>query len=245
MDKEPIIKIENVEKDYPTGDGEPAPVLRGVSTEIFSDDFAMIYGASGSGKSTLLHHIMGLEVPTKGKIFVCGTDITRLDAEDRAVFRARHFGMVYQFWYWAKSLCVWENVAMPLFIDGVPEGEAKKEAMKILDETGMSKYADKRPMQLSGGEQQRVCLARALINNPKIIIADEPTGNLDTHNADLVMQTLQKLNQEDKRTIVMVTHNMSYLPYANRTISVQDGRIVTSKSMKAGETIKQESAALK
>jgi putative ABC transport system ATP-binding protein len=153
--------------------------------------------------------------------------------------------MVYQFWYWAKSLCVWENVAMPLFIDGVPEGEAKKEAMKILDETGMSKYADKRPMQLSGGEQQRVCLARALINNPKIIIADEPTGNLDTHNADLVMQTLQKLNQEDKRTIVMVTHNMSYLPYANRTISVQDGRIVTSKSMKAGETIKQESAALK
>lgn len=245
MEREPIIKVENVEKEYPTGDGEPIPILRGVSAEVHTEDFAMIYGASGSGKSTLLHHIMGLEVPTRGKIIVCGTDITRLDAEDRAVFRARHFGMVYQFWYWAKSLCVWENVAMPLFIDGVSEVEAKKAAMKILDATGMSKYADKRPMQLSGGEQQRVCLARALINNPKIIIADEPTGNLDTHNADQVMQTLQRLNKEEKRTIVMVTHNMSYLPYANRTIDVQDGKIVSSKTQHLGETTKMESEATK
>lgn len=229
LEREPIIKIENIVKDYPTDEGKPAPVLRGVSAKIYPEDYAIIYGASGSGKSTLLHHIMGLEVPTSGNIIVCGTDITKLNSEERAVFRAKHFGMVYQFWYWAKSLSVWENVAMPLFIDGVMESEAKKSAMKMLEQIGMEKYADKRPMQLSGGEQQRVCLARALINNPKIIIADEPTGNLDTHNADQVMQTLQKLNLQDKRTIVMVTHNMSYLPYANRTIEMQDGKIISSK----------------
>lgn len=229
MEQEPIIRIENLEKEYPTGDGEPAPVLRGVSAEIFPGDFAIIYGASGSGKSTLLHHIIGLEVPTRGKIIICGVDITKLNSEERAVFRAKHFGMVYQSWYWAKSLSVWENVAMPLFIAGVSEGEAKAKAMKILEETGMSKYADKRPMQLSGGEQQRICLARALINDPKIIMADEPTGNLDTHNADSVMQTFQKLNLDGKRTIVMVTHNMAYLPYANKTIEVEDGKIKSSK----------------
>jgi ABC-type lipoprotein export system ATPase subunit len=230
LEKEPIIKIDNIVKEYPAGDGEPVPVLRGVSTEIYPGDYAIIYGASGSGKSTLLHHIIGLEVPTSGKIIVCGTDITKLNSEDRAVFRAKHFGMVYQSWYWAKSLSVWENVAMPLFIAGTSESEAKKATMKILEETGMIKYADKRPMQLSGGEQQRVCLARALINDPRIVMADEPTGNLDTHNADQVMQTFQKLNTEGKRTIVMVTHNMAYLPYANKTISVEDGKIVPSKS---------------
>lgn len=229
MESEPIIKIENVEKEYPSGDEETAAVLRGVSAEIFAGDYAIIYGASGSGKSTLLHNIIGLEKPTRGKITICGTNISSLNSEERAIFRARHFGTVYQFWYWSKSLNVWENVAMPLYIDGVSEKEAKSRSLKVLEEIGMAKYADKRPMQLSGGEQQRVCLARALINNPKIIIADEPTGNLDTHNADSVMQMLQKLNIEKKRTIVMVTHNMTYLPYANRTIAMKDGKVDNSK----------------
>jgi len=240
MEKEAVIKIENVEKEYPTGDKEMIPVLRGVSAEIFAGDYAIIYGASGSGKSTLLHHIIGLEAPTRGKIIICGTDITKLNSEERAIFRARHFGMVYQFWYWAKSLSVWENVAMPLYIDGVAEKEAKRHAMKVLDELGMAKYANKRPMQLSGGEQQRVCLARALINNPKILVADEPTGNLDTHNADSVMEMLQKLNIDKKRTIVMVTHNMTYLPYANRTIAMQDGKIKATETGHVKEMIKRE-----
>ncbi len=243
MEKETVIKIENVEKEYPTGDDQKVPVLRGVSAEINSGDYAIIYGASGSGKSTLLHHIIGLEVPTKGRVIVAGTDITKLNSEDRAVFRARHFGMVYQFWYWAKSLTVWENVAMPLYIDGVDEAKAKRRAMNVLDDINMTKYADKRPMQLSGGEQQRVCLARALINNPKIIVADEPTGNLDTHNADQVMQYLQHLNKDKNRTIVMVTHNMTYLPYANKTIAMQDGKITTSEKNRVEQIIKQEQEA--
>ena len=244
MEQEPIIKIEDVVKDYPTGDGQPAPVLRGVSAEIFPGDYAIIYGASGSGKSTLLHHIIGLELPTRGRIIVCGTDITKLNSEDRAVFRAKHFGMVYQSWYWVKSLSVWENVAMPLFIAGVAEGEAKKAALNILEQIGMTKYIDKRPMQLSGGEQQRVCLARALINDPKIIMADEPTGNLDTHNADNVMQTFQKLNTESKRTVVMVTHNMAYLPYANKTIAVEDGKIIPSGSENSKKETFQKTEAI-
>lgn len=226
----PIIKVENVEKDYQTEGEEITPVLRGINAEIYSGDYTIIFGASGSGKSTLLHHIVGLEVPTRGKVIVCGSDITKLNPEERAIFRARNIGMIYQFWYWAKSLCVWENVAMPLYIDGVSESEAKQRAIRALEEIGMNKYIDKNPMKLSGGEQQRVCLARALINDPKIIIADEPTGNLDTHNADQVMQILQKLNVEKKRTIVMVTHNMTYLPFANRTIEVRDGKNVEKET---------------
>lgn len=242
MENNPIIKVENVEKAYPTGGDETISVLRGVNAEIFAGDYAMIYGASGSGKSTLMHHIIGLEVPTKGKIVVCGTDITKLNPEERAIFRAKNFGMIYQFWYWAKSLCVWENVAMPLFIAGVPEAEAKKKALNVLEEIEMSKYAYKRPMQLSGGEQQRVCLARALINDPKIIMADEPTGNLDTHNADQVMETLQRLNIEKKRTIVMVTHNLTYLPFANRTIEMRDGKNVDKSTGNSAQKVKMAEA---
>lgn len=129
---------------------------------------------------------------------------------------------------------------MPLFIDGVSEASARSKSYQVLKELDMEKYADKRPMQLSGGEQQRVCLARALINDPKILIADEPTGNLDTHNADQVMQLLQKLNIEKKRTIVMVTHNLTYLPFANRTIAMQDGLITSTEGQKVKETIKKE-----
>ena len=235
----PIIKIENVEKEYPAGD-EITRVLQGISSEIYPGDYTIIYGASGSGKSTLLHHIVGLEVPTRGKIFVCGTDITKLKPEERAIFRARNFGMVYQFWYWAKSLSVWENVAMPLFIDRVEQKEAKAKAYEVLEEIGIQKYANKNPLQLSGGEQQRVCLARALINDPKIIIADEPTGNLDTHNADQVMQMLQELNIQKKRTVVMVTHNMTYLPFANRTIAIQDGKVADSQSKSIQRQINRE-----
>ena len=184
-----IIRVEGLEKSYPLEDGKRTiPVLNGINCEIKSTDFAIIYGASGSGKSTLLHHIVGLEAPTKGHIWVRGTDISKMNAEERAIFRADKFGMVYQLWYWVKSLNVWENVSLPLLLKGKTFSQSKKAAMKALDTVGMAKYADKKPMQLSGGEQQRVGIARALINNPWIIVADEPTGNLDTHNTDQVMQ---------------------------------------------------------
>lgn len=223
----PIIEIKNLHKSYQIDTDKNIEILKGINLEINDNDFCIIYGASGSGKSTLLHHIAGLELPTTGEIRIDGTNITNLSAEDRAIFRCQNFGMVYQLWYWIKSLSVWENVALPLMIIGYKELEAKEKAMEMLDDVRLTDNAYKRPMQLSGGEQQRVGLARALINNAKIIIADEPTGNLDTHSADEMIQIFQFLKVKHKRTIIMVTHNMAYLPLANHKVDMKDGLIVS------------------
>ena len=240
MAHDSIIKIENVEKTYEVPGGAGIKILDGVNLTIDSTDFAIIYGASGSGKSTLLHHIAGLELPTNGKIVVRDTDITKLNAEERAVFRGGKLGMVYQFWYWAKALTVLENVAMPLFITGVDESIALKKAMNVLEEVGVAQFAHKNPLQLSGGEQQRVCIARALVNNPWIIIADEPTGNLDTHNSDQIIALFQDLNKNKKRTIIMVTHNLAYLPLASKTIAMKDGKVESSSEEAVKEQIRNE-----
>ncbi|MFA7254148.1 MAG: ABC transporter ATP-binding protein [Patescibacteria group bacterium] len=230
MSHEAIIKIEGLKKNYKLAEDKEIQILKGINLDINSTDFCIIYGPSGSGKSTLLHHMVGLESPTEGKIKIRGTDITKLSSEDRAVFRAKKFGMVYQLWFWVKSISVWENVALPLLIAGVRESDAKIAAMKSLEEIGMADYAYKKPMQLSGGEQQRIGMARALVNDPWIIVADEPTGNLDTHSADQVMQMLQKLNVSRKRTIIMVTHNLAYLPMATKEVAMRDGQIVSGAS---------------
>jgi len=241
MAHETIIKVDNIYKSYQSpGSLEKTEVLKGVSLEIQSRDFVIIYGASGSGKSTLLHHIVGLESPTKGEIHVRGTNLTKLDGEERAIFRAQKFGMVYQSFYWSKSLTVWENVALPLYLTGEDSRKAKSKAMKALEEIDMEKYAFKNPMQLSGGEQQRVSLARALVNNPWILIADEPTGNLDTHNADQIIQIFQELNIHHKRTIIMVTHNLAYLMMATKTVCMKDGMIVSSGTDGVKAQIKEE-----
>lgn len=236
MHNNSLIKIEDVSKVYYSESKVKTTVLQSVNVEIYENDYTIIYGASGSGKSTLLHHIIGLEVPTSGKIIIDGTDITKLNQEKRAIFRAQYFGMIYQFWYWAKALSVWENVAIPLYINGLGNIESKEKAIKALKEVNMEAYADKKPMQLSGGEQQRVCLARALINDPKIIVADEPTGNLDTHNADQVMEMFQDLNKNSKRTIILVTHNLSYLNYATKKMSMSDGKITTEEKNQSHES---------
>lgn len=234
-----VIRVQELKKDYVLEGGRAVPVLHGLDFEIKSTDFAIIYGPSGCGKSTLLHTLVGLETPTSGTVKVRHTDIYKLSDEERARFRAEKFGMVYQLWFWVRALSVWENVALPLLIDGEHESNAKKRAMKALEEVGMAKYANKRPIELSGGEQQRVGIARALINNPWIIVADEPTGNLDSHNADEIMMMFQRLNQENKRTIIMVTHNLIYLPMATRQIAMRDGNIVSTDTG-VREAIKNE-----
>jgi len=152
-----------------------------------------------------------------------------LNQAQRAKVRSSKFGIVYQQSYWAKALNVVENVAVPLMITGSGYHDSVFKAQAILGEVEMGQYAKKWPMQLSGGEQQRVGLARALVNNPSIIVADEPTGNLDTHSADYVMDLLQKLNKIYKRTVIMVTHNLAYLPLASKTIAMIDGKIVSEK----------------
>lgn len=241
MKHEAIIKIENLEKVYKSENAsEYTLILSDVNLEINATDFVVIYGASGSGKSTLIHHIVGLELPTKGKILVRGTDITKLNPEQRAIFRAEKFGMVYQSSYWSKSLSVWENVAMPLLIDGFSWSNAHDGAIKALKEVGMAAYANKTPLHLSGGEQQRIGIARALVNNPWIIIADEPTGNLDSKNADDVIKLFKKLNQENHRTVIMVTHNLSYLPLATKTIAIKDGKVISSGEKVVKEQIRRE-----
>ncbi|MEK9156216.1 MAG: ABC transporter ATP-binding protein [Patescibacteria group bacterium] len=244
MQHETIIKIESLSKEYTLDGGRKAPVLHDLDLEIRSTDFAIIYGPSGCGKSTLLHSIVGLEKPDAGKVKIRGTDIYALNPEERARFRAEKFGMVYQIWYWIRALTVWENVAIPLFIDGEKESVGHKKALRALEEVKMAHYASKRPMQLSGGEQQRICLARALINNPWIIVADEPTGNLDSHNSDDVMRLFQELNIKSKRTIIMVTHNLIYLPMATKKIAMRDGRVVSLDDSGVRAEIKKELAGV-
>ncbi len=236
-----LIKIENLEKTYKSRDGNiKYPILKGIDLTINKSDLCIIYGPSGSGKSTLLHHIIGLEKPTKGNIFIQGQNIATITDEERSIFRSKNFGIVYQMWYWIKSLTVLENVAMPLYVEGFAKDKAFKRAMACLEEVGMQDYALKSPVQLSGGEQQKALLARALVNNPLIIVADEPTGNLDTHSSDQIMQLLQNLNVNEKRTIIMVTHNLIYLPMASKKVAIKDGLVISSDAQGVANEIRTE-----
>ncbi|MCX6810290.1 MAG: ABC transporter ATP-binding protein [Candidatus Berkelbacteria bacterium] len=229
MEKE-IIKIDGLFKEFISQDkSTKTEVLKGINVSINEGDFVVIYGPSGCGKSTLLNHIVGLETPTKGNVYLYEKNMNTLNAAQRAKVRSSKFGIVYQQSYWAKALNVVENVAVPLMIVGSGYKDSLFKAQAILGEVEMGQYAEKWPLQLSGGEQQRIGLARALVNNPSIIVADEPTGNLDTHSADYVMDLLQKLNKIYKRTVIMVTHNLAYLPLATKTIAMLDGRIVSEK----------------
>lgn len=239
--KNAIIKVRNLKKSYNIAGGEKrAEVLKGINLDIIDGEFAIIFGPSGSGKSTLLHQIVGLELPTEGQIWLKGVEVTKLNSEQRATLRAEKVGMVYQIWHWAKALNVWENVAVPLLLEGYDFSQAKPKAIQSLEDIGMGDYAYKTPLHLSGGEQQRICLARALVNDPVLIIADEPTGNLDTHNSDNVMSIFDKLNKTRKKTIVMVTHDMRYLPMATQKIAVEDGMVTSRNSEEVVEQIRDE-----
>jgi putative ABC transport system ATP-binding protein len=228
MQHEVIIKVDNVVKQFDVGDSELV-ALQGVSTEIHASDFAIIYGPSGCGKSTLLNTITGLEVPTQGEVSVRGEKIYHMKETERSHFRAAKFGIVFQQPLWIKSFSLLYNVALPLLLNGVSEHKAVEEAKEQLNNVGLIKYVRHKPMELSGGQQQKAGLARALVHNPWIIIADEPTGNLDTHSADEVVRLFQDLNVKHRRTIVMVTHNLAYLPMATRKIAMKDGQITDSE----------------
>ncbi len=236
----PIIEICDVHKYFDLEGDRKAHILKGVSTDINAADFVIIYGPSGSGKSTLLHHIVGLETPSSGHINLLDQQISSMKKEDRGILRSTKIGMVYQIWYWVKSLDVIDNVAVPLLLQGSSFSEAREKAHEMLTMVKMEKFANKSPLRLSGGEQQRICLSRALVNNPWIIVADEPTGNLDTHNSDEIMRVFQDLNKKQKRTVILVTHNLTYLPIANKTIAIRDGEIVTSDEEAVKDKIKQE-----
>lgn len=219
-----VMSVEHVDKNYKVGTQE-VKVLKDVTTQIKSGDFFIIFGPSGSGKSTLLHTLLGLERPSMGRVMLMDKDFGKMTQDQSAEFRKTRVGMVYQQPYWIKSLTVLENVAFPLFLLGQLPNQAYGKALEMLQQVGMEDWKDYSPTELSSGQQQRVSLARALINDPVILVADEPTGNLDTKSGEELMKLLSDLNKQDGRTIVMVTHDLEYLKYASRMIRVVDGRV--------------------
>ncbi len=219
------IKVQNVKKIFRVGTQE-IEILKDISFEINKGDFAVISGPSGCGKSTTLHTILGLEVPTSGKVMFFDQDLyNNTNEDDRSIFRKRNIGMVYQQANWIKALNVRENVSFPLTLLGISKHEAFSKAIQVLTELGMANWAEYVPLELSSGQQQRVALARSLVNDPKVIVADEPTGNLDYKSGVEIMELLAKLNQEKQKTIIMVTHDLEYLKYSNKVVRIFDGTL--------------------
>ncbi|HAH18256.1 MULTISPECIES: ABC transporter ATP-binding protein [Eubacterium] len=218
-----ILKVENLTKIY--GKDEAKVVaLDNVSFSVEKGEFVAIIGASGSGKSTLLHLLGGVDRPTSGKVYIDGKDIFSFDDEKLAIFRRRQVGLVYQFYNLIPVLNVEENITLPLSLDGRKVEQDQIESM--LDVLGLKQRRNHLPNELSGGQQQRTSIGRALITRPTIVLADEPTGNLDTKSSDEVVALLKKTNREMKQTIVMITHNMEIAKMADRVIKIADGRIV-------------------
>lgn len=218
-----ILKVENLTKTYGSGENL-VHAVDDVSFSVEKGEFVAIVGASGSGKSTLLHLIGGVDRPTSGKIFVDGNDISKMNDDKLAVFRRRQVGIVYQFYNLIPILTVEENITLPCDLDG--RGVDRERLEMILDSFGLRARRKHLPSQLSGGQQQRTSIARALINNPSLVLADEPTGNLDSKSSEEVMSMLKMCNQSYGQTVIMITHNLDIAKQADRIITISDGKIV-------------------
>lgn len=218
-----ILKVENLTKTYGSGENL-VNAVDDVSFSVEKGEFVAIVGASGSGKSTLLHLIGGVDRPTSGKIFVDGNDISKMNDDKLAVFRRRQVGIVYQFYNLIPILTVEENITLPCDLDG--RGVDRERLEMILDSFGLRARRKHLPNQLSGGQQQRTSIARALINNPSLVLADEPTGNLDSKSSEEVMSMLKMCNQSYGQTVIMITHNLDIAKQADRIITISDGKIV-------------------
>lgn len=227
-----LVECQNVIKQYAdvedaklNGNAVITQVLKGVNLDIEQGEQIAILGQSGSGKSTLLHILGMLDNPTSGVVKMLGQDVTGLNETQRAAFRNDNMGFIYQFHHLLMEFSALENVAMPLLIKGVNKQEAEKQASELLDLVGLSHRLDHNPSQLSGGERQRVAIARALVNKPKLVLADEPTGNLDKKNAEQVFQLFMQLNKEFKTSLVVVTHDLELAGRFRRVIKLDDGLI--------------------
>ncbi|MGC9345287.1 MAG: ABC transporter ATP-binding protein [Candidatus Bathyarchaeales archaeon] len=219
-----LLEVHDVKKSYRMGK-VLVPALRGVSFDVETGEFLSIFGPSGSGKSTLLHLMGGLDRPDEGEIIVDGSNILKLNDDKLAELRLTKIGFVFQFFNLLPRLTALKNVELPLTIAGVPEKESLKRAKEMLKLVGLEDRMNHRPSELSGGEQQRVAIARALISNPKIVLADEPTGNLDTKTGWEIVQLMKKLNKEKRQTFVVVTHDPHIAEAANRIVHLKDGLI--------------------
>ncbi|NDJ84382.1 MAG: ABC transporter ATP-binding protein [Chloroflexi bacterium] len=225
----PVISLENVEKIYKTKAG-PLKVLKGVNFQVDEGEFVAIVGPSGSGKSTLINMITGIDRPTSGEVFVANQRLTKLSENQVAKWRGRNVGVVFQFFQLLPTITVVENVMLPMHYCNTYGGKRRERAMELLEMVDIPDVADKYPSQISGGQQQRAAIARALANDPKVIVGDEPTGNLDTLSAGLVFALFEELVSQGK-TIVMVTHDKDLAGQVPRVEEVRDGRLMTQEEI--------------
>lgn len=225
-EREVVITVKNLKKSFHVGD-QDIPVLHGINLEIHKGEFVLLVGPSGCGKSTLLHTIYGLENPTEGTVIIGKEDIWSENKDWRANFRNKYIGFIPQQPFWIKSLTVIENIAIPGVISGKTFSESIPIAAKLIELVGMGEWANHRPYDLSGGQQQRIALARSLLLDPKFLIADEPTGNLDMKAGESLMMLLKNISEQFGITIMMVTHNMDQYKFGSRIVNMVDGQITT------------------
>jgi len=239
----PVIQLIGIEKIYDTGSVR-VHALRNVNLEIQPGEFVAIMGTSGSGKSTLMNILGCLDRPTSGKYLLEGVDISQLDKDQSADVRNRKLGFVFQGFNLLRRTTALENVELPLIYAGVPAAERVRRSRVALSIVGLAYREDNHPSQLSGGQQQRVAIARALVNNPSMLLADEPTGNLDTRTSLDVMSVFQRLNRESGITIVVVTHEPDIAAFADRVVMVRDGRVVSDRPMAGTRDAAEELAKM-
>ena len=222
---DPLIRVEGLHKQYEIAGGRAAPVLHDVNLSIAPGEFVAIMGPSGSGKSTFMNILGCLDTPTSGHYFLNGRDVAQLSPDELALLRNSLIGFVFQGFNLLKRVTAQDNVALPLLYAGLGQAERRIRALEMLRQTGLEKFSLSLPNQLSGGQQQRVAIARALINRPPLILADEPTGNLDTHTSQEIMEIFTRLNREQGMTVILVTHEPDIARYAGRLVRFVDGRV--------------------
>jgi putative ABC transport system ATP-binding protein len=224
MEQTQIIKLEDIWKVYQLGKVE-LTVLKGVTLEIVKGSFVVILGPSGSGKSTMLNMVGCLDLPTRGRVLLDGKDISKMSEDELAQARGRKIGFIFQQFNLLQNLTALENVMLPMIFQGKSEAQRIERAKYLLTSVGLGERIDHRPVELSGGEQQRIAIARALSNNPEIIVADEPTGNLDSSNGKKIMETLIDLHKNYQKTIIVVTHDPTVADYGTQVVHIKDGQI--------------------
>ncbi len=232
MESAVIVKIENLLKTYTEG-GRTRRVLDGVQADIYEGEFFVMLGKSGSGKSTLLNMLSGIDSPDAGRIWIDGTDITALNDTRQTLFRRRHIGMIFQFFNLIPTLTVLENITLP---QELQRQFTENRARQLLRRVGLENRADAFPDRLSGGEQQRVAIARALVHQPRLLLADEPTGNLDEDAGGRVLSLLLELTRETGKTLIMATHNLEIVPFADRVGRIHEGQLHISRHSAAADS---------
>jgi putative ABC transport system ATP-binding protein len=226
MASSPVIELKNVTKEYEMG-ATKTYALCNVSTKIYKDEYISVVGPSGSGKSTMMHIIGCLDTPTTGSVFIDGQDVSKLDENQLAKIRREKIGFIFQFFNLIPGLTAIENVMLPMRFSGVEKKKAEEHAKMLLTKVGLSQRLHHKPSELSGGEQQRVTIARALVNDPDVILADEPTGNLDQNTGRGIMELLESLHEKTGKTIIIVTHDPKIAKRAHKQIKMIDGKIVS------------------